>query len=468
MRSVLLVLAALLSTSSVLPAMETPLLATGRNNRISSVDPGLGTATILEATTSKLATIGGVNWRNELEALARTPADQTASGEIISALRTGAPGCQPTVSDFISQLPAQAAEGQPSRQLVLEAEQAFWTKAPTYDGKVASAFDGQWLWLVVPSHRTVLVYEYTGNDQQPLVLKSWFNYGPMLYLLGAWRSRPAPAEIIRNLRLSTEQQEQLLANVTRGEDGTPPQPKGSEAWIAAVGGSAVLVDTANQKLLGFSMSGSTLKITSVRNLGIDLLIPSFRAVPTDQDLMTAYTRNRAAGLRDLGIQLMDPPMIRAICEKALVGDRATKASSLEAIIAGNQLVLDFKGSRKLMTYELRGDSGIDLTAVRDYSASLATTALDRMFGEQQRARQLLKQGEQAAARKQEPLAARLLGVALESDPTAAYALDTPTWRNVLKRVPGTDQVVAAAATKAQDKAKDWQAVLDLAQQYRQK
>lgn len=422
--------ACLLALAISAPALETPLVMAANTNA-GIIDPGLGTLTTIEVQASGTQRKSFVNWLMDLDQLQRVTREQ--NGEIYSNLRLGSPAVRPTPEEFtqtFSDKPTkkQTEAGQKDlRAQVREAEKAYWEKEQKYDGVVRGAYTGQYLMLVIPSSRAVLFYQNSGKDSVDFI--GFTNYSPVLYVPTAWKSSPDPAQMIQQLKLDEDEKKAIEGALAAREDGSAPQAAKSEIWCTAIGEGFVVVDAANQKIWAYEVKGTTVAMTSVRSMGVDLIAPGFQTAPADQQGIDLFAKAYGAQLKTIGVDKLDLPYVHAFLNAQQVGDSA-KAGALQANEVNNQVVLDFTAQRKLVTYEYRQGSGLALTSVRDTTIDLGLMLLTRQLKEQVLARNTYNE---AVKSKSPAQTLRILSYALGLDPTLHTDADKNTsLKNALK------------------------------------
>lgn len=451
----------LLALALALPAaaLESPLVV-GSGNLMVSIDPALGLATVLNVEQNGTRRLGWKHFLGDLNRIQKSV--QIQAGKPYSMLRLGSPTVSPTVEEFVQIFPdkpskkdAEAGRDAP-RKRVREAEDAFWEKAPPYDGKLAAAFNGQYLMLAFPSLHALLFYE---NASEKLELRGWYNYGPLLFVSTGWKSEPSPAKLAAGLILD-EDQKKLLEGQLADKEGQPAAAAPSEVWVTTDGGNFVVVDTANRLIFSVSFPGKKASIMSVRNLSVDLLAPGYQTAPTDQDSLRAFAKEQGPVLKDLGISQFDTAYVKALIAATAAGE-VGKASDLQANLINGQLVLAFPTQHKILTYQVTATS-LDLKSVRDslFDSGLAT--ISRMATERAEAREALKAAEKAKRSPEE--AQRLLEMALALDPElVTVAEKSSTLKSILGKTAAWEPTLAAGA-KAAEEAKAKRAAIEAAAQ----
>jgi len=416
-----------------LSATETPLVMQqiGGEYQI-VVNPGTGTATLYRDEINSLRRLDSINFVADILRLQKTIMGERG-GKPINALQTGSLTNEPRVEDMLLALPNQptpkeTADGVPSYQGRARAgEIEFWTKEPKFDGVVWGAFSSQVLMLVVPSLRTAIFYDVRAPRivQTPL---GWRNYGADCYIPQVYRSVPLPQNLLR--QLPPEVQEEftaaLLANAEAlaGAANKALTLKASEVWVGAGSNDRfMIIDYANNRVISYDLSTRVIRLSGVRNIEIDLLVPNiFRASPDSRVVLQEFLQDptRKAFIDSQGFNPFDLFMLKAIASSTNVA-AGGKVSPVHATVTGNRnsdrVMVDFHNARKVVTYALQGTGNqLELGAVRDYTIDSALAALDAQINDRVFARGALAQAQALVANKQKELALTVLASALNYDP----------------------------------------------------
>ena len=442
--------AAPLATSA---ALDTPLIMpAGPDAAI--IDPTLGTLTVLTVTTQSTIRKSYASWGFDLDQLERRTVGE-ANGEVFSALRSGSPTLVPSAEGVITLFSdkatkAQAAAGQKDqRSQVREAEKAFWEKEHKFDGVVRSAFNGEYLMIVVPAKRCVLFYKNSGKESADLF--SFTNYSPVLYVSTAWKSAPDPAQLATQMNLDDDQLKAIQGALAARADGAVASAAASDVWCTFTGGAFILVDSANQKIWSYDVRGAGMELTSIRSLTVDLMAPGLNTQPDNNLAATTFLKAYAQQIRDLGISKFDAPFVMALVRSTQVGTGA-KADAMQANAVSSMVVLEFTGLHKLLAYQYVSGSGITLASVRDLLMDQGLTIMARMINERALAAQAYTEATRVASKN--PVSGlRLLTYALGLSPSLHNEAEkNSNLKNALKN--DWDRLMAdATKAEAEQKAK---------------
>ncbi len=484
MKAILISLLALAVTSA--PALETALtLASGANTI--TIDPGLGTISLYYVQDGRLnKRPGTANFLTDLNVYRKTIIRMDKESERpMCALEIGSTNNLPMPDQLMQKLaeaeirPRKKDKDAPEfiplpvRAANTEAEfwGKIWEKDEPYDGVISAALGNRYLIVAVPSVRCFLVYEIVGEQ---IEARGWRNYGVDLYVPTVWNSTPLPQEIFDQLpkEVKEERGEALKAQVEQmGEAASKTiAMKDSEVWITA-GGSGpaadrwVLIDIANTRVLSYQFPSKGIELRSVRNMEVDLMIPSsYNSTPDQRQLFQEFTRDKARKefVQSLGIVEFDLAELRAI-----VGQRQVKAgknvSPVQAAVAPNSstldVIIDFTQQQKILTYRAVGQgNGLQFMAMRDYTLDSALAALDNMRMEKAYAEQLLGSAKRSLDNHRVDLAWLTAKTALKMDPALhAQVEKNSDMHKQFAKMPDYDAVIKAAteaAKKEQQRAED--------------
>lgn len=449
MRLPALVSTCLLSLVGAAWALDQPALMLPGSNGGVSINPGIGLATQFALESNQIRRLGFTNFLDDLTYLENT-INGTVNDIAYSNLRVGSPDFTPTVDGLIKMFPDKpskkdAENGRPSMQARLRsAEDEFWAKVPAYDGVVTGAYNGQYLMLAIPSKRAVIFYE---NANENLVLKGWYNIGPALFVNSVLKSEPEPAKILQQLDLDTEERKSLEGAFAGKPDETPRlQP--SQFWCLPSPIGFALIDSANLKIITFTIPGKKVELRSVRNLTVDLLIPEWKTLPTDVDAVAQFKRSKSAQLAEAGITTLDVPYVKALVSQTAVGDSG-KAGSFQPIANGRYLTLTFPAAHKIISYNTEGaNNSLELISVRDTTFDSGLAILDQQFKARVQGQNMLKIAERDAGRNPSS-ALNLVKAALTYAPHLHLAVEKNAAFKPLSKLADWDKVLADA-TKAAD------------------
>lgn len=346
-------------------------------------------------------------------------------------------------------LPAQ-------RATVLATEDAFFNENISYDGNVQAALSRHYLFLVIPSTYTILVYNIS---QDSFELAAYRNYRPELYLtipdqnprgLPFFGSNPQFNDIIRALRQvgggdmilqqRAERTQEAMEAMESEQELIPVSQ--SEPWVQGLRNNHfVLVDPANNKIMLYGLPQSnTLTLTSLRNFDLDRRLPSWpmprrhlnefdsavvesylqRLGRNNQDgqirAITQEVQNWAQEARRNGeLQEVNPSaaeiqiaIFRQLAEQQnlLAGDGARRSqesgrsSTFDAVVDPNaRLVLDLKDERRLLVYQLFGSNNrMEMVSSRDYTIETGIAVYDYELSKQRAAGRIFRQIESLVRR----------------------------------------------------------------------
>ncbi len=448
-------------------ALDTPLIMpAGPDAAI--IDPTLGTLTVLTVTSQSTIRKSYASWAFDLDQLERRTVGEV-NGEVFSALRSGSPTLAPAAEGVIQLFSdkatkAQAAAGQKDqRSQVREAEKAFWEKEHKFDGVVRSAYNGEYLMIVVPAKRCVLFYKNSGKESADLF--SFTNFSPVLYISGAWKSAPEPSALVKQMDLDEDQMKAIEGALQARADGAVASAAPSDIWCSFTGGAFILVDSANQKIWSYEVRGAGMELTSVRSLTVDLMVPGMNTQPDNNQAAGIFQKAYTPQLRDLGIKAFDAPFVMALVRSSQVGTGA-KADAMQANAVSSMVVLEFTGLHKLLAYQYVSGSGITLASVRDLLMDQGLNIMARMINERALAVQAYSEATRVAAKN--PVSGlRLLTYALGLSPSLhVEAEKNASLKNALKN--DWDRLMADATKADADNKAKMEAIEQAAQTERER
>lgn len=427
MRTAFATLAAFILCTAA-PGLEQSLILNSGYYK-AQINPQIGTVTIFAVEGQQLTYYNSINFLSDLSFLESWII--RAEGNF-NALRTGSMNNTPSTEELLSKLPAkptarEATAGVPPLQeRARNAEKKWWVEeaeAHKYDGVVQGAISQDTIMLAIPSKRVLLLYQFIATD---IELKAWRCWGGELYVPQVLNSSPTPEELLNQLpsEIQAERRKAIdegIKALAEGSDKSIPT-KPSEIWI---GGAAqnryFLLDHANRHVMTYEWTGKNLKLMSVRNLEIDLMIPSgFRSFPAPHQMLDALEKDRIRGqwLRQRGYSPMDMDMLSSIAgsRKAASGG---KLGPIQATMPQNtdDAVVDFTEQNKLMVFRVMGaNNGLELVSLRDYTLDAAISVLDTERREEQHAMVLLDQANKHAQARNYQAAIAVFATALKLDP----------------------------------------------------
>ncbi len=419
----------LLALITALPALDTPLVInnTGGTSTV-MVNPTIGSMTLYYIEDGQLNRVASTNFLADL-GLPASLITRDLDGQPVTALQDGSPNNVPTAEQFMTtvlgrygQTKAEGAAGVKSlADRARAAEKEFWGKDHPYDGIVRAALAQNYLMLAIPAKRALLVYDVSASSFK---LVAWRNYGPELYLPHVYGSNPTPAEILRELPQEVQEarkkelEAQIAQMAEQAEQALVVKP--SDVYlVAGQGEKFALFDIANTHLMAYEFNGRALTLRGIRNVEVDLLIPtSFRSTPDIKEIFNQWTkdRQRQAFLASLGME-KDMVAFQTYVEGKQKAAASDKVSAFQAnvILNTGDLVLDFADKRKAIVYRFAGgEATMDLKSLRDYTLDAGIALLDAEYTNTLYAKELLV----AAKKMHKPRTALLtLKSALALDPT---------------------------------------------------
>ena len=423
----------LLTLVAAVPALDTPLII---NNTAGTstvfVNPTIGSMTLYNIQDGQLNRVASTNFLAELTLLGST-ITRDVDGRAVTALQDGSPNNLPTAEGFLAELKklsspkAEAAGVKTLADRARAAEKEFWSKENPYDGVVRAALAQNYLMLAIPAKHTLLVYDVSALS---FMLVAYHNYGPELYLPTVFGSNPSPAEILKELPQEVQEarkkelEAQIAAMMEVGDQAIALKP--SDIYLVAGQGERFAVfDIANSRLMAYEYTGKALALRGIRNVEIDLLIPTaYRSKPDIAEIYRQWTkdRSRQAFLASLGME-KDLISFQLYVEGKQKAADSQKSSSFQAnvIIGSGDLVLDFADKRKAIVYRFAGgEATMDLKSLRDYTLDAGIALLDADFNNATYATQLIAQAKKANRAR---IALLTLTSALNLDPTQYRAIE---------------------------------------------
>jgi len=386
--------ALILISVAALGALETPLvIQSPLNNELTIViNPSVGTMTMYRIQDGKLNQRGSANFLSDLSVYEKMIYAEV-DGLPISYLQTGSANNIPANGDMIlkvlggirSSRAEKIAGVSPLSVRAIAAEKEFWGKDQPYDGVVRAALSTQYLMLAVPSKRTLMVYDTASEN---LKLAAWHNYGPELYVPQVLTSTPLPSEIMNSLPREIQEerkkqlQDQLEALTAKAEQAIDTKP--SEVWMAAGKQERFVVfDSANHCVMSYEYTTKDLKLLSVRNTEVDMLIPTnWHSSPDIQAAYDAFKQDKARQAYLAANGITDYIAFQVYVESKQSGTAAAgagKISPLQANVNQNagEITLDFTDRRKLVVYRFSGgESLLQLMSFRDYTVDTGIAMLE--------------------------------------------------------------------------------------------
>jgi hypothetical protein len=424
--------------------VETPLIVSqqGQGGQLSVViNPALGTLSLYEIQGNNQVlhqTYSFLTDLNMLESSLYQP--QANDDRQFNMLQLGSLNNKPKSSEVFASLPktatkAEIAAGLSSLQVrALNGEQEFWAKPPEYDGIVRGAMGTRILAILIPIKRIMMFYAVDSLKFEPM---GWRNYSSELYVPQVIESTPTPQEINNQLPAEVRLEHQKALEAAQeaaaagggggggGGGGKALSLNKSDAWIAAGSQERFLVlDSANNHIMSYDLSGKDVVLKSVRNLEIDLLIPTgFRSMPDPTAIFQALMQDKGRqkflfdnGFLDAAAPRADLALLQAVVAGAKAPAGAG-SSPIQASILADDVTVNFTKSQKIMVYRLNGaNNSLELVSVRDYTIDASVAILDSEIKYQVHAAKLYKDANTLVRKNQDPAAMRTLKSALTFNP----------------------------------------------------
>ena len=411
------------SISTVSASNDGPLIlrSSGTTEIMTIINPSLGTIQLYRMDGDRLQQESAYNFLSDLALLSNAPVEQRWEWNWV---RVNSPMSAPSYGEMFDKwLPSvsQSRRDQNGPSLVERArnsEDEFWATIPKYDGDVRGALGDDTLVLVIPSSYTILWYEM---QDWKLELQGWRNYRADMFIPNVYNSSPSAQELFRLLPESSQKewQDQQLQEAEALENNIEIAP--SDPWVGvAVDGRRevfVLVDEPNQYVLTYesrsTAKGTELNLHAIRNMELDLMIPStFNSLPLIDGAIEAYNRQLA--------RIKEAPVSSAYIQQ-LLGQRGTRnsgGSSINAEVDNRQrLFVDLPFMRKVLVYRIFGRGNkLEMMAARDYSTEVGLALHQRDIQQRRRGSELLERCRRSAKRGNEQRVMGLLKTALSWNP----------------------------------------------------
>lgn len=458
-------IALVLLAVAALPALETPLIITNATGNTSVIiNPALGTMTFYAVEDGALNQRSSANFLTDLEYIDRMIVDHNGE-EAFSALRLGV-GANGAVTklayaeffaylDKLGQTKAEKEAGVDSLfKRARRSELEYWAKDHPYDGVVRAALGQRYLMVAVPSKRALLVYQV---DSERLELVSWRYYGTELYVPHVFFSAPTPEDILRQLPSDIKEERKLaieaqMKALTESKSQTI-ELKPSDLWVVAGGNSDrfAVLDIANNHLMAYEFTGKLLELRSIRNIEVDLMIPSaYRSEPDLNAIFQRWQRDkvRKEWLKQMGME-NDVEAFRVYVESRQSAGASGKASPVQAnvLVATGEIVIDFTDKRKAAVYRFAaGAPTMDLMSMRDYTVDVGVSLLDGEIRQRMLAAQLYAMAEKMKGPVQSYLTLR---TALQMNPLQVRDFEkSKRFVDKVKDQPGYAEMIEKAAKDA--------------------
>lgn len=481
----LLACAALAAGLALLPALDTPMvMQAGRFTGV--INPAQGSIQIFEMSGERLTLRATTNFLADLEFNRDAPAADKLEW---SRLRPGNPNTFPTYADFFDKLCPEIdknrprnAEGPTFKERAWNTEEAFWNAPlPAYDGHLAAALtdDGGTgsLLLIFPQYYTMMFYFIEGFN---ITYAGHRNYRVDLMIPQVLDSFPSPKELLDQLPADVQadhkdalklQMEALIeAQGAEGANMLPIAP--SDPWVVSIRKNNqniyALVDPPNNRVLTYAYrsngKGGQIELKSVRNIQVDLLIPSsFKSDPPVVGLVKDVNK----WLEGMRFPPVNESFLRMYAARnSIDGDAgaARPTPDMQANEDGSgRVVIDFPKQRKILVYDPFGRGEfLELKSMRDYSLEAAIGLLKKEVLFRGLALQMVEGIETKARDKKVERATvlKLLGTALTWSPHAYKAVEDN--RNIIremKDVEGFQALIDKAAAEAAKKEEEFEQLM---------
>jgi len=378
-------------------------------------------------------------------------------------VRMGHLNTQPAYGDMFELFYGRSVdEDTPSEKIqAFLSEEEFFKEVPEYGGNGQAAMSNSYILVYAPSTYTLLSY-FIESDQE-IELNAYRNIRPELYLRpgagGPFPSFPSFNELKESLKrlgggagvlarralamekaLEEMEVDQALIPIAESDFHLAP----------LLNNRFVLMDIANKKMMLYEIpAADKVRLKSLRNMDMDLRLPSFPLPRRHIDefaqaQVTAYMsrlkrlrigRNSAdemvnriveavAGwVRQQNFEHIRPgeeeiqvlvfrKIADELSERAAGGESGGGGKKWDVLVsrkfvaggtggAGERLVLDMKGQRKLLVYDLNGQgNAIELLYARSYQIDAALSTYDYWVKQQQDAAKIWARIVKNAPRKQ--------------------------------------------------------------------
>jgi hypothetical protein len=455
------VVAVVLATAGF--ALETPLVikSGGQGGNYAVIEPGIGNVTLYAVEGNTLTKYGSVNFLADLAFLEQRPFDER-DGIVYSTLRIGDAGCKPTMADLLAAFPAKPSKREAEAGLksymarAIEAENEFWSKEHAFDGIVRGAYSATVLFLCIPSKHAVLLYDCQDRTKPPR-LAGWRNYGVELMIPQVFGSTPTPQDLLAQLpaEVKDDQKKALEESMKAlAEGGGAIQLQPSDPWVAAGGGDRfVLVDPPNKHIMTYEYKGKGWEVKSVRNLEVDMMIPTaMSSAPDEQRNFAEYLASRKNQLAGLGI-VPDLPYF-----KALVGQKQVdsgKTSDVQATSSADDVVIDYVKLHKLYVYRLIGrNNALELVSMRDYTLDIGLALQDVEFRAEADAADAWADAKRALQKHDNKVGLLSVMLALKRNPCLYKVIEKDPAHKDLKKLPEWQPLLDEAIKACEAKTKE--------------
>lgn len=395
-----------LLTATCLSALDQPLILTvpieAKVPYTFVINPGTGSIQIYETSNNGLRQKSSHNFLAEYERL-RTVTDKTGR----SFLRTGSAGNSnsPDYNKMNELLGSLAGVGPQLAQQAIASEDAFWSKPPTYDGRLQATLGQHTLFLLIPCSFTILAYQLDNFD---LELKSLRNFRSDLYIPDMYQSTPGRSEMLVVLKSHPdpavkkwvaqhlqELEQEWNAAAKTGRTSLV----GCDTWMSVVSRGSqerlLVLDWNNTRIIGYDYlskgRNGELRLATIRNIELDLKVPvSYKAEPgsaqiLDQlnDRMAKDKMPKAPGVR----------FLRELADKQQIID--SKSSPFQVAVvqtaAGPTLMIEDPKRRKILVYNIFGrNNNLELNSLRDYTTEAGASIWLDLMQRRQNAESLLE------------------------------------------------------------------------------
>lgn len=468
---ILAVLLLAAASTPTLNALETPLVlappgaGNARTDYRVVVNPAIGTMTVYEMSGETLRSWTQYNFLADLEYLTSATVDDNPNLKLAQVGTTRTTPTYPEMYELFSTvpLPDNAPEGTLSLlERVRNSETAFWQQPPAYDGVVRGALSGNMIFLVIPSTYTILVYWLKSQDEVELV--SWRNYRTELYVPQSIDSSPTPQELLDILRRNhpevvEEREEMLNAQIeSLGQEtmGTTVPLQPSDPWVQAVGNRNrtvfAMFDGPNKRMIIYEhlggSNGGTLEMKAVRNVEIDLIIPTgYQTEPAPAIVVENYNRRLEAA----GLPAVDVEYAIQLSAQTGVTNRQTSEYQITADNAG-LIFVDYSREQKLAVYRPFGrNDSLELLCMRDYRPETGLSVATKEMLTLMRGQRMLANAIKNAKRDNAEATLNRVRLALTWNPLLIEEVENSRNRRKLRyamELDGWGEIIEEAATAA--------------------
>lgn len=437
-----------------LSALESPLIIHGQGDLTCNINPNTGIITLYRSNGQQLIQTGSHYFATDIREQSLIPAKGFADRR--SLLREGQ-NTKPNTLNLIKQ------KSKTAWQVMMTAEDEFWSDTPVFDGVISGAMGLNHIFLCVPSCHSLFVYEIENGNC--ITLKAVRNIGPDLMIGSVLNSDPKPKELLKQLPQDVQDafNEQVRLREEAIAQGDIPPLKPLKPWVQSLRNEKIVIlEPANKKLLVYEMKQQFLELNSARNLEIELMVPpniSVHSKPNINDQYKSYMRE----MKQQRVKPYSIDELRALVQVAGNFKQDGQDDDIQASIDANYfLSIDFTQARKLLLYNPdEGGKGITLYSVRDYTLENGITLhRDRIKRERAADKYYSTAKDLASKRRQRTRAMDYLRLSLEYKP----ALHIDAEEKLARHLSGEDhwaEIIKTARENHQQLLKQKKARQDL-------